>query len=85
MRRYFRTKQEQIADRQLLGQGYPIGNYFVKSSHNHVIGQRLRRNGRAFRADRLHIIADLPCEYKSNGLAYVFEQILPEPNDTKTA
>ena len=48
----------------------------MESAHRHVIGDRLRNNGRHYREDRLQMIADLRCEYKSKRLPLVFQRLL---------
>ena len=75
-RRYFRRHGKRIRYADFLNMGYPISTCFVESAHRHVIGDRLRNNGRSYREDRLQMIADLRCEYKSERLPYVFERLL---------
>jgi len=57
-RKYFRRNKEGIRYKHLLESGYPISTCFVESAHNHVIGMRVRKNGRTYREDRLQMIAD---------------------------
>jgi len=75
-RKYFQRHRKRIRYEELLAQGYPISTCFVESANRHVIGERLRNNGRSYRADRLQMIADFRCEYRSNRLPYVFERLL---------
>ena len=75
-RAYFRRHRKRIQYADFLRLGYPLSTCFVESAHRHVIGDRLRNNGRSYREDRLQMIADLRCEYKSERLPYVFEQLL---------
>lgn len=75
-RRYFRRHGKRIRYADFLDMGYPVSTCFVESAHRHVIGDRLRNNGRSYREDRLQMIADLRCEYKSQRLPYVFERLL---------
>lgn len=75
-RGYFRTNQHRIQYYDFLMKGYPISTCFVESAHNHVIGDRVRNNGRTYREDRLQIIADFRCEYKSKRLPYVFQRLM---------
>jgi len=75
-RKYFRTNQKRIRYCDFLKAGYIISTCFVESGHRHVIGQRLRGNGRSYVEERLCYIADLRCEHKSNRLPKVFEEYL---------
>jgi len=75
-RAYFRRHRKRIRYAEFLELGYPISTCFVESAHRHVIGDRLRHHGRSYREDRLQMIADLRCEYKSQRLPYVFESLL---------
>ena len=75
-RAYFRRHRKRIRYADFLALGYPISTCFVESAHRHVIGDRLRHHGRSYREDRLQMIADLRCEYKSQRLPYVFERLL---------
>lgn len=75
-RQYFRRNNLRIRYRDFLAQGYPISTCFVESAHNHVIGIRVRKNGRSYRDDRLQLIADFRCEFKSDRLPYVFQRVL---------
>ena len=75
-RGYFRTNQHRIQYYDFLLKGYPISTCFVESAHNHVIGDRVRNNGRTYREDRLQIIVDFRCEYKSKRLPYVFQRLM---------
>ena len=75
-RKYFRRNEEGIRYKDHLEAGYPISTCFVESAHNHVIGMRVRKNGRTYRDDRLQMIADLRAEYKSHRLPYVFQRII---------
>jgi hypothetical protein len=75
-RQYFRRHAKRIRYADFLTMGYPVSTCFVESAHRHVIGDRLRNNGRTYRKDRLQMIADLRCEYKSQRLPYVFERLL---------
>jgi len=77
-RTYFRKNQHRIRYYDLLKEGYIISTCFVESGHRHVIGERLRGNGRSYVEERLINIADLRCEYKSNQLPKVFENYLME-------
>jgi hypothetical protein len=75
-RGYFRRNQNRIRYHDFLRKGYPISTCFVESAHNHVIGDRVRNNGRTYREDRLQIIVDFRCEYKSKRLPYVFQRLM---------
>jgi len=75
-RKYFTRNKNGIRYKHLLEAGYPISTCFVESAHNHVMGDRVRKNGRSYRDDRLQIVADFRAEYKSNRLPYVFGRIL---------
>ena len=75
-RGYFRTNQHRIQYYDFLLKGYPISTCFVESAHNHVIGDRVRNNGRTYREDRLQIIVDFRCDYKSKRLPYVFQRLM---------
>ena len=75
-RKYFRRNAEGIRYRDFLDAGYPISTCFVESAHNHVIGIKVRKNGRTCRDDRLQMIADFRSEYKSHRLPYVFQRIM---------
>ena len=75
-RHYFRKNKDRIRYYDFLQQGYPISTCFVESAHNHVIGDRVRNNGRTYREDRLQIIVDFRCEYKSKRLPYVFQRLM---------
>ena len=75
-RGYFRENQDRIRYHHFLQKGYPISTCFVESAHNHVIGDRIRNNGRTYREDRLQIIVDFRCEYKSKRLPYVFQKLM---------
>lgn len=75
-RAYFRTNQDRIRYKEFLESGYPISTCFVESAHRHVIGDRLRNNGRSYVEYRLQMIANFRSEYKSKRLAYVFEKLL---------
>ena len=75
-RGYFRTNQHRIRYHDFLLKGYPISTCFVESAHNHVIGDRVRNNGRTYREDRLQIIVDFRCEYKNKRLPYVFQRLM---------
>lgn len=75
-RSYFRRHGKRIRYGEFLRMGYPLSTCFVESAHRHVIGDRLRHNGRSYREDRLQMIADLRCEFKSERLPYVFERLL---------
>lgn len=77
-RTYFRENQHRIRYCDFLKEGYIISTCFVESGHRHVIGERLRGNGRSYVEERLANIADLRCEYKSNRLPRVFENYLIE-------
>ena len=75
-RSYFRRNQHRIRYADFLQRGLPISTCFVESAHNHVIGDRVRKNGRSYAEYRLQMIVDFRCEYKSKRLARVFERIL---------
>ena len=75
-RAYFRRHRKRIRYADFLALGYPISTCFVESAHRHVIGDRLRHHDRRFGEVRLHMFADLSCEYKSQRLPYVFERLL---------
>ncbi len=75
-RHYFRKNQHRIRYHDFLQKGYPISTCFVESAHNHVIGDRVRNNGRTYREDRLQIIVDFRCEYKNKRLPYVFQRLM---------
>jgi len=75
-RGYFRRNQDRIRYHHFLRKGYPISTCFVESAHNHIIGDRVRNNGRTYREDRLQIIVDFRCEYKSRRLPYVFQRLM---------
>jgi len=77
-RTYFRNNQHRILYHDFLKEGYIISTCFVESGHRHVIGARLRGNGRSYVEERLGNIADLRCEYKSHRLPRVFEIYLME-------
>ncbi len=80
-RKYFRKNRNRICYQEFLKSGYPISTCFVESSHNHVIGIRVRKNGRSYRDDRLQIIVDFRCGFKSNRLPFVFEKALQSESE----
>lgn len=78
-RGYFRKNKHRIRYKEFLEKGYPISTCFVESAHNHVIGDRVRNNGRSYLEYRLQMIADFRAEHKSKRLPYVFQLLMEKP------